>query len=402
MRYRGDFENDARRKVTENEEIEFKLLIFFSLVGHSLCAILCLTCHCSLHPFILRVKVRNAKKQSATSMPPPTSTTDGHLTISTHTAGTLWKRANRYQHGICCCWRDLGKAYECYMAAANMYNQLNKYDDAAECFFRAGQAAQASRRYYAATEAYVECLFVRSRTDFSPPIDVMESLLSVCDNEVDEDEAPQRHTGRIEKLLAGVLEESGSLRPATVHLEKAFRLFREEGNLEESIQSEINLARLLGIIGEYRRAGDHYRNLGMVQFQGEIRKHHSREYFMRSILCWAASLSREEFIPRMDEGLKRRKMVQESDPTFAETTESKMVILLGDALLAGDVVLFDQFVSEMEANGLMDSWKSRLIPLVRRQQLSANPQVAPPVVATADGDQRTSALGQLPNHEPSQ
>ena len=223
--------------------------------------------------------------------------------------------------------------------------------------------------YYAASVVYAESILASRQAEFTPELKVFDCLLSVCDKGAD-DEAGVLHllTGRMEKLLAEVLEESGRLKQAASHFAHARALFGEEGRIEESLRCQINLARWLGLVGEYEQAARQYRSLGYFQFGGDHRRHHSREYFLRCLICWAACLSRNEILLRVESGLRRREMFLAWDPTWADTPEFKLIMLLCDGLCAGDVALFDQFVSEMEEKGLMDSWKARIIPLARQLQ----------------------------------
>lgn len=317
----------------------------------------------------------------------------------------MFKKAERHANAIFF-GKDLEKAYDCYMAAIPYYKGQQDFDRVGECLERAGDVAKRSGDIEKANTAYIWAAGKYSLSNMDRAMGVLHRALRM-----------NAKRGRIvdvirfHREIAERYAENGQKREAVINYVLAHDLFKTlranagdktdipggNGRAQEAddMQYQIITAKLLGDVGDYREAGEHYEELGMMQLTEQM-KHHANEYFLRATLSLTAAavtalgqgITEGEVVRPVAKLFKIKVAVekhQHTDPKFSELPTTPILLKLIDAALnlineanqkeeeRGTTPLgrLTEVVNEMVELGLMDGWKTRALEAITHPKAKA-------------------------------
>lgn len=270
----------------------------------------------------------------------------------------LFKKADG--HAKAMFFKDYDKANEYYTSAAAQYKLDKNYERAGEAYMRAGDAAMQGKNQFEATQAYVEAANAYKKCDVKKAGTMLQIAIQM---NIDQNRLGQ--AARLEKDFAEALEEEGQLKAAIEHYKNAYKFFFAEDQPQAASQCQIKMAKIHGELDEFDLATKLYEEIGSMQARGNL-KHHAKEYFFRATLCQATAVTNDNRDEKTAEVREAYENYQTIDPNLRNSRESEFIEKLLDSLTENNMELFDDAVSDLNDNRMLDDWKTHILLVIKK------------------------------------
>ncbi|KAJ1762217.1 vesicular-fusion protein S17 [Coemansia sp. RSA 2523] len=250
-------------------------------------------------------------------------------------AGELYEQAsNQFKLS-----RQMGKAGEAMVKAAQMSLNLNDTHDAAQRFITASKAFK--------------------KTHPEQAVDALAQAVSIL-----REDGKFRIAAAHEKEIGKLSEELSDLERAMRAYEQAAQWYADDDSTALASGCLVKAASLAAQLENYTHAVELFEGIAEGAVDDSLTKWSVKDYFFKAALCRLA-------IPDAigaAEGLKR---YQELDPSFSKTRECGFLDeIIGD-IQNSDLQSFTDHVANYDSVSQLDNWKTTLLLRIKRQVVEA-------------------------------